>query len=548
MLLFSACQAARAEESLTRASDWPSYYGSNQGSSYSALKQINRQNVGTLLPAWVFSTGLAKEGLSATPLVIDGTMFFPTADNSVFALQAATGRLLWRYLYQPSESRSGPRKPLGLAAGFGLVFIGTADHHLIALDQTSGRERWDVEISDPRQCGCGPSVAPLLVKDKIVIGVSSFDTAHRGYIDAFYAKTGKHAWRFWAIPGPGEAGHDTWPNDLWKLGTSSTWLTGSFDAPLNLIYWPVGNPGPMIGGDYSGRKLYSDSVLALDADTGKLKWYFQEIPNDKFDYDALEPILFNANIDGHDRRLLLQPNKGGFAYVLDRVSGAFIRGFRFAEAINWTQGLDAAGQPLDPRLSIGQSIDTLACPGVYVARAIGHSSYSPLTHWWYNSSYETCTHQMGVPPRAPQEGFLFTASIYSDTRIAANSHPLIAAFDPVTAERKWIYPSNSVNLSSLVSTAGNLLFGGDVFGNVFALDAIDGTKLWSFDIGTGISSTPISFAVGGRQYIAVAGGLSPVAAALVNDVLTNEEKALLPPVGSVIVAFALPETARSAAP
>jgi alcohol dehydrogenase (cytochrome c) len=380
-----------------------------------------------------------------------------------------------------------------------------------------------------------------------VIGVSSFDTAHRGYIDAFDAKTGKHAWRFWAIPGPGAAGHDTWPADLWKLGTSSTWLTGSFDASLNLIYWPVGNPGPMIGGSYAGRKLYSDSVVALDADTGKLKWFFQDIPNDKFDFDALEPILFEARIDGKVRELLIQPNKGGFAYVLDRASGAFMRAFRFADAMNWTTGLDAAGRPLEPRLSLGLGEDKLECPGVYGARAIGHSSYSPLTHLWYNSSYETCTHQVGVAPRAPQEGLLFNASMYSDTRIASNSHPSIAAFDPVTGRREWVYPTNSVNLSSLLSTAGNLLFGGDIFGNAFALDAANGRQLWSFNVGTGISSAPISFAVGGRQYISVAAGLSPVAAALANDVLSDEEKAHLPPVGSLLVTFALPET-PSAAP
>ena len=548
MMLMSPWVRARADEAQQRVADWPSYYGSDQGWSYSALEQINRQNVHRLLPAWAFSAGIAKEGLSATPLVIDHTMFFPTADNSVFALDAATGHLLWTYIDKPSEGRSGPRKPLGLAAGFGLIFIGSADHHLIALDQKTGDERWNVEISDPRQCGCGPSVAPLLGRDKVVIGVSSFDTAHRGYIDAFDAKSGKLAWRFWAIPGPGETGHDTWPSELWRLGTSSTWLSGSFDAKLNLIYWAVGNPGPMIGGSYPGRKLYSDSVVALDADTGKLKWYFQDIPNDKLDYDALEPILFDANVDGKARQLLIQPSKGGFAYVVDRVTGAFMRGFRFADAINWTTGLDSAGQPLEPRLSLVQGVEKLECPGVYGARAIGHSTYSPSTGWWYNSSYETCTHQMGLPARAPQEGFLFTASIYSHTRIAANSHPFIAAFDPVTGERQWTYHTDSVNLSSLLSTAGNLVFGGDLFGNAWALDATNGKKLWSFNIGTGISSMPISFAVDGRQYIAVAGGLSFVASALAKEVMSDDEKAHLPPVGSLIVTFALPGSAPGATP
>jgi alcohol dehydrogenase (cytochrome c) len=538
---------SNAAEPDKASANWASYYGNDKAWSFSALSQIDRRNVERLVPAWAFSAGPNQDGLSATPLVIDGVMFFPTTQNSVIALDAASGRIVWTYNNKPSEGRSGPRKPLGLAAGFGLIYIGSADHHLIALDQKSGREVWNVEISDPRQCGCGPGVAPLLVKDKILLGVSSMDTGHRGYLDAYDAKSGKLLWRFWAIPGPGEPGHETWPEDLWRLGTSGTWLVGSYDPDLNLVYWGVGNPGPMIGGNFPGKKLYSESVVALDVETGKPKWYFQQIPNDKLDYDStLEPVLIDGNIGGRTRKLLVQPNKGGFAYLLDRATGKFINGYKVSDAINWTKGLDKNGQPLEPRLTLTEGVDTLVCPGIFGARAVGHSTYSPRTGLWYNSSYETCTYHKPVPVRPPREGFTFTASDARDTRIAANAHPFIAAFDPITGERKWTYPTNSVNVSSLLSTAGDLIFGGDIFGDVWALDATNGKKLWSFNIGTGISSAPISFALNGRQYIAVTGGLSYVANALAREVLSADQRAKLPPTGAVVFVFALPETGASA--
>jgi alcohol dehydrogenase (cytochrome c) len=305
----------------------------------------------------------------------------------------------------------------------------------------------------------------------------------------------------------------------------------------------------MIGGNYGGDKLYSDSVVALDPDTGKLKWYFQEIPNDKLDYDStLEAVLVDTTIAGKPRKLLVQPNKGGFAYVIDRVTGAYVNGYAVADTINWTKGLDKKGMPLEPRLALVEGVETPVCPGVYGARAVGHSTYSPKTQWWYNTSYETCTLQTTVPARRPQEGFTFNASSYRNTHIPPGARPFIAAFDPISGDRKWTYATKSVNLSGLLSTAGDLVFGGDIFGDVWALDATSGKKVWSFNIGTGISSAPISFSVNGRQYIAVSGGLSYVATALARDVLTAEEQAKLPPVGAVLYVFALPETAPKAAP
>jgi alcohol dehydrogenase (cytochrome c) len=539
-ILFFAFLGSYARALDTNSGNWDSYFGNSAAWSYSALSQIDRRSVARLLPAWAFST--AQEGLSATPLVIDGVLFLSTPGNDVFALDAATGHRFWTYRHKVAEGHGGTRAALGLAAGFGLIFLAATDHHLIAIDSKSGREVWNVQISDPKQCGCGPGVAPLLVKDKIVIGVSSSDNAHRGYLDAFDARSGRHVWRFWVIPGPGEPGHDTWPEDLWKLGTSSTWQVGSYDAALNLVYWGVGNPGPMLGSSYAGNKLYSDSLLALDADTGKLKWYFQQIPDDKFDYDSvLEPVLIDGNELGRVRKYVVQPTKSGFAYVIDRETGKFVRGYPFADMINWTKGLDQSGHPLEPRLQLKPGIETLVCPGVFGARAMGHSTYSPRTRLWYNSSYEVCTLETPLSGTPPREGQPFNAGGYEKSRVPANTHPFVGAFDPITGDRKWTYPTNSVNTSSLLSTAGDLIFGGDVFGNVWALDAETGAKLWSFNVGTGISSMPISYAVDGRQYIAVSAGLSFVASVLANEVIAPERQPELPPGGSVLFVFALPQ-------
>jgi alcohol dehydrogenase (cytochrome c) len=527
------------------AGNWRSYFGNDKGWSYSDLDGIDRTNVGRLLPAWAFSTG--ESGLSATPLVIDGVLLLPTPRNQVFALDAATGRRLWTYSGKLPE-RVGVRTPLALASGFGLVFLGSTDHHLIAIDEKTGHEVWNVQLEDPKQCGCSSSAAPLIVKDKVVIGVSG-EVAHRGYLDAFDAKTGKRAWRFWTIPGPGEPGHETWPGELWKFGSTSTWYVGSYDSELNLIYWGMANPGPMLGGDYPGAKLYSESLVALDADTGKLKWYFQELPNDKLDFDSvLEPVLIDAEEGGKLRRLVVHPTKSGFTYVIDRVTGKFIRAYPFADAINWTKGIDKNGRPLEPRLTLELGVETLVCPGALGARAAGHSTFSPHTHLWYNTSYEICTGETAIQGKAPQEGQGFNAASFTASSIPPDTRPFIAAFDPVTGARKWTSPTNAPNVSSLMSTAGDVIFGGDIFGNAWALDATSGEKLWSFNIGTGISSMPVTYAVGNRQFVAISGGLSVVGSTLAKAILKPEELAKLPPTGAVLFVFALPETDPGAKP
>jgi alcohol dehydrogenase (cytochrome c) len=517
---------------------WPSFFGNDQDWSYSPLDQINAGNVGKLTPVWAFSTG--ETGLGATPLVADGVLYLLAPNNHLFALDAATGRQIWSSTRPtPQGTLGGVGSSTGLAMGFGLIFEGTRDNHLVAIDAKTGHDVWDVQVEDYRACKCTTSFTPLLAGDKIIVGARG-DIAQRGYIAAFDAKTGKPAWRFWTIPGPGEPGHDSWSKEDWALGGGSTWLGGAYDPALNLVYWGVGNPQPMLNAAArQGDNLYTDSVVALDAATGKLKWYFQEVPNDSLDYDsAPEPVLIDIDRGGKTEKLLLHADKSGYTYLLDRVTGKFVAGWPHADAINWTQGLDKNGKPIDPmRTEVG--VDKLICPSLYGSRAGNHSAYSPQTGWWYNVSFEVCAYTKAVPTAAAKEGDLDMGGFIRPVR-AQNGGPFIAAFDPVTGKRAWTVETGLPNVSALTATAGDLIFAGDVVGVAYALDARTGKRLWSFSTGSGISGSPISYEVAGRQYVAIPSGLTGAPATLIAP-LWPDVKDKLPPVGSTLFVFALPE-------
>ena len=291
--------AARLIGANAEPQNWLTYGGNYDAWRYSSLNQVTRQTVQQLVPVWAFQTGKSEGGFSCTPLVADGVMYLSSPGNRVFALNAKTGKELWHYYYALPKTLGLIYGPLnrGLALGGGLVFMGTLDNHLVALDMTTGKEVWNVDIEDMQQCGCNITGAPLVVKDKVLVGVTGGDSAHRGYINAFFVKNGRRAWRFWTIPGPGEKGHDSWKSDSWKLGGGATWLTGSFDPELNLVYWGIGNPAAdLYGKDRAGSNLYTDCVVALDADTGEVKWHYQEIPHDVWDWDsAYECVLVDRD-------------------------------------------------------------------------------------------------------------------------------------------------------------------------------------------------------------------------------------------------------------
>jgi len=520
-----------------QSGDWPTFFGNDHAWSYSPLDQINRDNVKRLTPAWAFSTG--EKGLSATPLVADGVMYLIAPHDHLFALDAATGRQIWSYAREASQAGQTGSNSQGVSMGFGMIFLGTMDNHLVAIDAKTGREVWDVQIEDPRRCRCTASFGTLLARDKVIVGVRG-DVAHRGYLDAFDARSGKRAWRFSTIPGPGEPGHETWPDDTWKFGGGATWYNGSYDPELNLVYWGVGNPQPMIyAAGRPGDNLYADSLVALDADTGKLKWHFQETPNDSLDYDATpEPVLVDVDQGGAKRKLVVHPNKSGYTYVLDRVTGKLVGAWPHADAINWTKGLDKDGRPIDAiKNEIG--VEKLICPSVYGSRAANHSTYSPKTGWWYTTSFEVCAKMKATPTPPVKEGDMIVGGIPVPQR-STTSTPHIAAFDPVTGKKQWSRDTIVMNVSSLLATGGDLIFWGDPFGEAHALDARTGDTLWSFATGGGISGGPVSYAVKGRQYVAIGSGMSSAPGSLV-PLLWPEFKDKIPPVGSVLFVFALPE-------
>lgn len=537
--------AKRIEQADREPHNWLTYYGTYNAWRYSPLNQITPANVKQLMPVWAFSTGELRGGLNATPLVLDGVMYLVGPMNRVFAINAATGEKLWSYVYKlPDTSipyNSGTR---GIALGYGRIYLGTLDNHLVAIDAKTGREVWDVEVEDLRQCGCNITSAPLVIRDKVVVGVTGGEHAHRGYLTAFDAQSGKFIWRFYTIPGPGEPGSETWEQESWKWGGAPTWLTGSYDPELNLLYWGVGNPSSdFYGDDREGANLYTDSIIALEADTGKLKWYFQEVPHDLYDFDsAYESVLVDVERNGRKQKLLLHANKGGMSWVLDRTNGKFIAAYPHVDVINWLNGVDEKGHPKE-QLRVDPQGSTFVCPSIAGGRNWEHSTFSPRTGLWYNAAWEFCN-IINPQRQEPREGQgLFGGGV--EFRPPQNKAPYahIDAVDPLTGKRKWRYESKYMHLGSLLSTGSDLIFSGDVEGNAIALDARTGQKLWSFRMGGGVTGSPITYAVNGRQYVAVPSGMGSLVGGLAS-LLWPDFKDKEPERASTLFVFALPENTK----
>ncbi len=498
--------------------NWLTYSGEYSGWRYSKLDQVNTRNVQHLKAEWVFQTG-ALGSFETTALVIDGILYGTGQESRAFAVDARTGRAIWRYQRRLPE-RIQPCCGLvnrGLAALGNKVFLATLDAHLVALDSKTGNVIWDVEAADYRTANVF-TVAPLLVKDKVVIGVSGGEYGVRGFVDAYEAETGKRAWRFYTVPGPGEPGNETWEGDSWKTGGAPAWITGAFDPELNLIYWPTGNPAPDFSGiQRKGDNLYSNSMLALDADTGKLKWYFQFTPHDVHDYDATEvPVLLDLEINGQTRKLLAQANRNGFFYVLDRTNGKFLIAKPFAH-LTWAKEVGPDGRPVLVPSTDPTPEGTRVCPGALGATNWWSPSYSPQTGLFYVAAREECD-VFKSPASAPEfrPGQIFWGSTYALASGERNWGAL-RALDPHTGEIKWEFKYFSAPNAGALSTAGGLVFAGDNEGNLIALDARTGKDLWHFQTGAAIYGSPMTFALGGKQYVVI-------------------------PAGSALFAFALPES------
>jgi alcohol dehydrogenase (cytochrome c) len=395
------------------------------------------------------------------------------------------------------------------------VFVGTLDAALVALDARTGLPLWEVQVADT-MLGYSITSAPLIVKDQVVVGVTGGEFGARGFLDAYDARTGLRRWRWYAIPGPGEFGNDTWAGDSWKRGGSPMWLTGSFDPALNLLYWTVGNPGPQIDRSVrAGDNLFSDSVVALDPDTGQRKWHYQFTPNDGHDWDSAQDVILVDRVwRGRPRKLLLHADRNGMFYVLDRESGEFLSATPFVYQ-NWNKGFDAKGRPIEvPGSNSSADGSFFVYPTVGGATNFQAPSYSPLTGWLYLEYAENG--QRYVSAQVPYEAgrqYLGRAPAMAAPAGPAPGEPSasagIKALDPDTGRTIWdfkIYQGSTTN--GVLATAGGLLFAATREGHLLALDAKSGTPLWRFQTGGNMAASPMSYAVEGRQYVAVASGVS----------------------------------------
>jgi alcohol dehydrogenase (cytochrome c) len=487
---------------------WLTYSGDYAGQRFSPLDEIDTKNVSSLRPSWVYQ---AKEPgqVEATPLVADGVMYVTEGRGPVVALDVRTGRPLWRWDPKlPKDLRTLGFGPVnrGVALLDGTVYVGTLDAHLVALDAVSGAVRWDVTVADNKTAHAITG-APLAVDGKVIVGIAGGEAGIRGFLDAYDAKTGARLWRFWTIPAPGEPGHETWTPTSWKTGGGPTWLTGTYDPELNLLYWGIGNPGPDWNGDVRpGDNLYTCALVALDAATGRLRWHFQFTPHDTHDWDASQiPVLVDGEVDGRPRKLVTTANRNGFYYVLDRETGAFLKGVPYAKQ-TWASGLDAKGRPV-PVPGLEPSIaGTLVWPSLQGATNWFSPAYSPKTRLFYVSVREMGSYyHKGEAVYAPGKYFMGGGEtlVQGDQTSGA-----VRALDATTGERRWEFPLFSPPWSGLLATAGGLVFGGSMEGNVYALDAATGKPLWDFQTGGSVLANPMSFLVDGRQKIAIAAGQS----------------------------------------
>jgi alcohol dehydrogenase (cytochrome c) len=511
-LATSSASAQVTTDRLVNASrepqQWLMYSGSYDGQRYSALDQINRDNVQRLALQWVFQTGVRGEH-ETTPLVIDGVMYFTTPQNHAYAIDVRTGRPLWHYERNLPKELSlccGPQNR-GLAAVGDRLFMGTLDAHVIALDGKTGRRRWDVAAADADK-GYSFTGAPLVVKDKVIVGVAGGEYGVRGFIDAYEVESGKRAWRFYTIPGEGEPGSETWKGDSWKRGGSPAWVTGSYDPVLNTVYWGTGNPGPqMYGANRMGDNLYSDSLVALDPDTGRLKWYFQFTPHDVHDWDSTHvPVLFDESVAGQPRKLVAMANRNGFFYVLDRTNGSFIFAKPYTH-VTWAKEIGADGRPVVLPNTDPTAEGTRVCPGGVGGTNWHSPSYSRRTRLFYLFSKEQCDTFMADETLEPthRPGRPFIGSAFFPLPQEQDSSA-IRAIDPKTGNLRWEFKHFSGAWAGVLSTAGGLVFSGDGQGNLIALDAASGHDLWHIMLGAPIRTAAMSYAVDARQYITIAAG------------------------------------------
>ena len=492
---------------VTSQTDWPTYNGNVSGNRYSPLTQIDASNASRLVPKWIFSLPNSAQ-LQVTPVVAGGVMYVSSA-NDVYALDAGSGRQLWNYRRPRTRGLAGVAARgvnRGVAVSGDRVFVATDNAHLIALNRASGALLWETEMADWHQ-NYNATGAPMVVDDLVISGIAGGDEGVRGFVAAFEQRTGKEVWRFWAVPGRGEPGSETWKGSAIDHPGAATWMTGSYDPALGTLYWAIGNPGPdMIGDDRQGDNLYSDSVVALDPKTGQRKWHFQFTPHDVHDYDAQQPlVLVDANWRGQPRKLLVQANRNGFFYVLDRTSGEFLLGTQYVKNVTWASGLTSAGRPIVVPNMEPTREGKRVCPSLEGASNWYSASFSPRTNLFYVQTNDKC----GIFTRMDQTwepGKSFMGGTFGPAPEPAQR--VLRALDIQTGKVVWEVPQFGTveSWGGVLSTAGDVVVFADDSGALAAADARTGKLLWSFQTSQIWKASPMTYLFDNRQFIAVASG------------------------------------------
>jgi alcohol dehydrogenase (cytochrome c) len=497
---------------VTSQTGWATYNGQPTGNRYSALTQITPANAGRMAPRWVFTLPNAAQ-LQVTPLVVDGVMYV-TAANDLYALDAGSGRQIWNYRRPRTRGLGGVAARgvnRGVAVSGDRLFMTTDHAHLIAINRATGALLWETPMADWRQNYNGTG-APMVVDNLVISGIAGGDEGVRGFLAAYDQSTGKEVWRFWAVPARGEPGSDTWQGSAIDHPGAATWMTGSYDAELGTLYWAIGNPGPdMIGDDRLGDNLYSDSVVALDVKTGRRKWHFQFTPHDVHDYDAQQPIvLVDAPWKGTPRKLLLQANRNGYFYVLDRVTGEYLSGTQYVKSITWSSGLSPQGRPVVVPNMEPTREGRRVCPSLEGASNWYSAAFSPRTGLFYVQTNDKC----GIFTRVDQpweSGKSFMGGTFAAAPEPAQR--VLRAIDIQTGKMAWELPQFGAvdSWGGVLATAGDVVFFCDDSGAFAAADAKTGKRLWSFQTSQVWKSSPMTYVFDNRQLVAVASGPSILA-------------------------------------
>lgn len=479
--------------------NWLTYAGDYRANSLSPLRQITPENVNTLTSKWSFKVPKAN-GLRTRPLAVGGVLYF-TNTNSIYALDAKSGRQIWQFVDTQVKKEAVNR---GLAILGDKVYFVTADCHLVALDRRTGGILWRSKYGNVED-GLFASAAPLAINGRIVVGVAGGDTGMRGYVAAMDAETGKELWRTYTIPAKGEKGSETWGNYI-EYGGGGTWLSGTYEAETDTLYWTTGNPWPdFYGGDRKGDNLYTCSLLALDGKTGKMKWYFQFTPHDWHDWDAQSwPVIADVTYEGKPRKVVFHANRNGFLYVLDRTTGQYLRSSKLVDLLDWASGIDAKGRPIEVPGKNPTPEGNRVCPGVQGATNWYGQSWNASLGLLYVITFEQCD-VFTSSSKEPEPKKSFSGGGAGPKPNDKGSFYL-RAINPLTGERRWEYKMTGGGgmWAGIIGTATGVIFSGDDDGHLIALDAKTGKHLWHYQTGEQMYASPITYMVDGKQYVSIA--------------------------------------------